>query len=851
MCFINIMGNNKYSNFASGYLFGIWGLMMHLVILWGVLDANFHSPIIKDLPIIKPPVGAPAKRLLLFVADGLRFRTFIENPPPYLKNVMDEHGAWGVSHTRVPTESRPGNVAIAAGVYEDPSAIFTGWKENPVDFDSVFNQSYKTWAWGSPDIVPMFAKGSETKVHGESYPAEWEDFDGSTIRLDSWVFERFSNWLETDAATVKNKTQIILFFHLLGCDTAGHASKPQSSEYLDNMKYVDQQIKEVVSKTEAFFGDNHTAYLFTADHGMTDWGSHGSGSKDETETPLVVWGAGIKNLKSRQNIEQADITPLISSLLGIPIPVNNEGVLPKQFLKLGQKAYGARALLNNIKQLVVQVTANRIQNEGISTQKHKKEQELEKNIVNIEQLLAEKKFISALKQGEKTIELAKTSLLYFRQYQRNRLMLYLTIIWVGWIAMLFLKVTGVSYHEEKPSQLLLANIGFACGVVLLLIEHKVSGSSDWRLPCYGITALVSSWLAVRTGMKLVPKLDLRNEKYPWVGILVIIFLIVTMSTGLIYRWIFGIGMLFAAAMQRILLKDSHPMLPWTAISLAVFPLLPVVEPQPRIYIVLASLVAAATTLLFNRSMSKSLKLMEALRLVTTMSICANYVDGRGWLSWIILLLTPFSIWVHSDNPKERIVGVAHGLLCPLALLSASYEPIFFLGLTAHLLCWPLHSTLSHRMTGEVRLNIQDLSRAGFLMLYTLLCFFGTGNMASISSFDPSWTRHFVTLFSPFTMAALILLKLSIPLLLVGCVSRTLVSYSIFLAVLLLGDCLALPLMYGVTSQGSWLDIGSAISRFTIAITLPCLLLLLYHLSYPLVTINLKRSSSISEKEHLV
>ena len=88
---------------------------------------------------------------------------------------------------------------------------------------------------------------------------------------------------------------------------------------------------------EEYYGhDGQTAYVMTADHGMTNWGSHGAGHPHETLTPLVAWGAGVQVSSapdrhadvphemyewklahlSRTDVNQADIAPLMTSLIG-------------------------------------------------------------------------------------------------------------------------------------------------------------------------------------------------------------------------------------------------------------------------------------------------------------------------------------------------------------------------------------------------------------------------------------------------------------------------------------------------------------------------------------------------------
>ena len=65
--------------------------------------------------------------------------------------------------------------------------------------------------------------------------------------------------------------------------------------FFRNIRLVDAGVRDSFRLLENYWGhDGRTSYIFTADHGMTDWGSHGAGSAHETETPILVWGAGLR-----------------------------------------------------------------------------------------------------------------------------------------------------------------------------------------------------------------------------------------------------------------------------------------------------------------------------------------------------------------------------------------------------------------------------------------------------------------------------------------------------------------------------------------------------------------------------
>lgn len=64
-----------------------------------------------------------------------------------------------------------------------------------------------------------------------------------------------------------------LFLHLSAADQMGHTKKPGSEEYLELVRHLDKNIARILSIFERHLEiSQDSAFIFTADHGMTDWG---------------------------------------------------------------------------------------------------------------------------------------------------------------------------------------------------------------------------------------------------------------------------------------------------------------------------------------------------------------------------------------------------------------------------------------------------------------------------------------------------------------------------------------------------------------------------------------------------
>uniref|UniRef100_A0A8C6MIT4 GPI ethanolamine phosphate transferase 1 n=1 Tax=Nothobranchius furzeri TaxID=105023 RepID=A0A8C6MIT4_NOTFU len=827
--------------------FFLVGLAVHVVFFLSIFDIYFTSPLVHGMTPQTTPLAPPSSRLVLFVADGLRADSLFTLLPdgssrtPYLRSVIEETGTWGVSHTRVPTESRPGHVALIAGFYEDVSAVAKGWKENPVEFDSVFNESRNTWCWGSPDILPMFAKGaSGNHVHTHTYPAEEEDFASTDAsRLDTWVFTqvKVSGLYQKSNSTLKAsllEDKNIFFLHLLGIDTNGHAHRPMSKEYLDNIVLVDRGVAELVDVIEDFFGrDGRTTYVFTSDHGMTNWGSHGAGHPSETLTPLVVWGSGVSKAQRvtepqlfegddflqdwklehirRVDVNQADIAPLMASLVGLPIPVNSVGVLPLLYLNSSDK-FKAESMYTNAIQVLEQ------------------------------------------------FKVKMQGLVYYHTYDRFFLGCSVVLGFVGWTSYVILiilrthaslnrrpnltkQVRTIECNSYKSGYFPLKQVDET--LFLLLQRSPITYYIYCLLPVPVWYSVLKESGALTDLIRSAPSLPLGKCLSSFV---LVAFGIELLVVSFFHRAMLTVGLAVLSLwplLTGLFSKAKFRSLSWfvACLCLAFFPLMPVVGREANLHLVTcAGLLTLVTSACFlwsswRRSPLHASDRWQFFIQMLLVAVCSfvpllthsSLLQKRGLpllnqiISWSTLASSILVPLLSSTRIFYRLFSIFLSLTSTYLLLSTGSEALFPPVLSWLMFAWiniEQEALLTQGVPGRQELSTIDFSANIDITKIRQL------------NFDPASVYCFLTVFNPFIMGGLMMWKVLIPFIIVMCtfesiqVSTQLSSRSLFLVVLVISDAMALHFFFMVQDYGSWLDIGTSISHYVIVMSMTIFLMLL-------------------------
>ncbi|XP_020676240.1 GPI ethanolamine phosphate transferase 1 isoform X2 [Dendrobium catenatum] len=817
------------------------GIVLHAVYMLSIFDIYFKTPIVHGMDPVPQRFPAPAKRLVLLVADGLRADKFFEPESdgrfraPFLRSVILEKGRWGVSHARPPTESRPGHVAIIAGFYEDPSAVTKGWKANPVEFDSVFNRSRHTFAFGSPDIIPIFCSGLPHSTWG-SYPHEFEDFATDASFLDQWSFDQFYSLLNRSYDDNKLRElllqdNVVIFLHLLGCDTNGHAHRPYSSIYLNNVKVVDQIAENVYNIVENYFKDNRTAYIFTADHGMSDKGSHGDGHPTNTDTPLVAWGAGIKGPKrlsnsyqrdnnfrfvddhkhdmptpsewgltgiERVDVNQADIAPLMATLVGLPCPVNSVGNLPLQYLQLNKIYLTGSVLMGFISVIFIIEKSPILYHAYVSMTVF-----LWTRIFSNIQLLKVIWRLLSNRSLKSNLNLLATSALAFFILELlvssffERMLYTWCFLFVGVVSAAFM----VTFAPQRF--LTAAYVLVACWFLSLftLMPAEIPDNTNLVIASGAfiiIVALSSMWFdATSEGnnfKQLITQSDRNKLKFP----------------VLFYAQVLLVGL----SSVMVVLSTTH------------------------------------------RAEKRELLVVHQL------------------VNWLIAGLSMILPFFSKPALLTRLTSIFLGFAPPFLLLSIGYEAVFYSALALVLMGWilvectimcvtkgkesPFIANLEDKLISrheESTLNLSHIRVPLAFMVLFNVAFFGTGNFASIASFEISSVYRFITIFSPFLMAALLIFKLFIPFMLVICVFSALTKLlqvprlGCYFLVILFSDVMTIHFFFLVRNTGSWMEIGNSISHFGIMSAQVVFILLLFALTNIYTKdIEVRSFSSLSRKK---
>lgn len=254
---------------------------------------------------------------------GVGFTAF-SNPPtvtlPRLKGIT--------------TGSTPNFIDAVLNIAEDDTSSTLG------DQDSWIKQMHlNNWK------INMFGDDTWLKL----FPEYFHKTDGTAsfyVSDFTIVDNNVTRHLEHELSAQNEWDCMIL--HYLGLDHIGHKGGANSLNMPSKQKEMDGIIERIYN--EAIVNHPETLFIVMGDHGMNDVGNHGGSSTGETSAAMILISEQFKNLNLNRGvdapiawnddynyfnkIDQIDLVPTLTELLGLNVPINNLGKFIPSFLDL-------------------------------------------------------------------------------------------------------------------------------------------------------------------------------------------------------------------------------------------------------------------------------------------------------------------------------------------------------------------------------------------------------------------------------------------------------------------------------------------------------------------------------------
>ena len=256
--------------------------------------------------------------LLLVVLDGVGEKYLLSEEYMPELNLYREQSAT--------LEVKTGPLTLSATCINE---LMTGVPNSPIDGLRNFNLNHpggpEPWTMaGEDDRYNVAMVGSY--VMGNLYGGFDEINFVNTFKGHSDYYEGDKETLEIASNWVKDSDYNVIAAHYSGPDKVGHSWGVTGPEYKAKILDLDQQVSDLLKLTPS----NWTV-IVTADHGMTEIGSHGSAEAVTRDVAAIISGPGIL-VGSEDSVSQRDLSTLVPLSLGLPFPVQLHGRIPLEIL---------------------------------------------------------------------------------------------------------------------------------------------------------------------------------------------------------------------------------------------------------------------------------------------------------------------------------------------------------------------------------------------------------------------------------------------------------------------------------------------------------------------------------------